>query len=242
MSDTVHRCQRGPRCTDYETDQANPDTKRGKTITVPYGLCDACTRRIVRAVDELPRDYTALELLLGGGGQGLREIVAATPELPAPISLTLASAQAEIVHEAQCWAESVAEVLGIYWDTQAARDSRPGPVLQRATRLLSANVDTLLALPDVVHTCWTYGTWTPLERDGLTGALVLADLHHHARKLTGHTRLINHLPVPCPRCERMALEREDGHDTVSCSACGNAWTFDQYAHLCGILTTRKELV
>lgn len=237
-----HRCHRGARCVDHEVDQDNPLIKRGKPIAEPYGLCDTCTRRVERAVAELPRDYLDLEISLSGGGNGLREVVAATPELGTPISMTLASAQSEISHEAQCWAESVAEHLGIYWDTQQARDSRPGPLLVRASRLLAASVDTLLTLPEVAHTGWVYGQWTVLERDGMTGALRLLAVHQLSRALTGQKRLVNHLPVPCPRCERSALEREDGHDTVFCSACGRAWTFDEYERLCGILANRKELV
>ncbi|QWF78732.1 hypothetical protein HUW46_02130 [Amycolatopsis sp. CA-230715] len=237
----LHHCRRGPRCADCVLDPDYPTIKRGAPINAAEGLCAACTRHLHQAIVDMPRDYLDLETALTGIRDGLRQVVAGTPDPPVPISLTIEAAQAELLHEAQCWAESVAEVLGIDWDTQNAQRSRPGIVLDRAQRLLTSGLSAFLALRNVIHTGWTNGEWTILDRDGLDGALVLIDLHHRIRALTGQRRLVNHLPVPCPRCERLALGREDGDDTITCAACNRAYTWEEYEKLCTLLADRREI-
>lgn len=238
----LHRCRRGSRCANHETDAATPTIKRGAPINAAEGLCHTCTRQLHRAIVDMPRDYLDLESALTGIRDGLRQVVGGTPELPVPISLTIEAAQAELLHEAQCWAESTAEVIGVWWDTQRAQHSRPGIVLERAKRLLTGGLSAFLALRNVVHTAWACGEWVTLDRDGLDGAIVLFDLHHRARTLTGLTRLVNRLPTPCPRCERVALERADGSETITCAACGRPYTWNEYRQLCGLYLPRKELV
>ncbi|WP_370944039.1 hypothetical protein AB5J62_33700 [Amycolatopsis sp. cg5] len=236
----LHRCHRGPRCAQHETDPHHPGIKRGAPINPAEGLCDACTRHLRQAIVDMPRDYLDLETAITGTCDGLRQLVAGTPELPVPISLTIAALQAELLHEAQCWAESVADVLGIDWDTQAAQRSRPGRVLERAKRVLTGGLSAFLALRGAVHTGWSYGEWITLDRDGLDGALVLLDLHHRARALTGQTRLIEQVPTPCPRCEQQALQRVNGSDTFTCAACGRPYSWDEYRKLCTLLADRRE--
>lgn len=231
-----HRCYRGPRCVKYEKDATNPTLRRGAPINPAQGLCDTCERHLHRALIEMPRDYIDLETALAGRNDGLRQLVGGTPEPPIPISLAIATAQTDILHEAHCWAESVADIRGIWWDTQAARDARPGPVIARASRLLANSLSVLLALRGVLHTQWTYGEWHVVERDGTDGALVLLDLHHRARALAGHTRLISRLPTPCPNCQRAALHHEDGSDTVTCGACARRCSLDDYDDICGLAT------
>lgn len=238
----LHRCRRGSRCANHETDAANPKVKRGAPINPTEGLCDSCTRHLHQAIVDMPRDYLDLEAALTGTRDGLRQLVGGTPELPVPISLTIAAAQTELLHEAQCWAESTAEVIGILWDTQKASRSRPGIVLERAKRVLTGGLSAFLALRGVVHTGWSYGEWITHERDGLDGALALLDVHHRTRALAGMNRFVNRLPTPCPRCERVALERADGSETVTCAACGRPYTWDEYRQLCGLFSTWKELV
>ncbi|WP_158884064.1 hypothetical protein [Amycolatopsis anabasis] len=231
----LHRCYRGSRCTHHETDPDYPTIKRGAPINAAEGLCDACTRHLRQAIVDMPRDYLDLETTIAGTRDGLRQLVAGTPELPVPISLTIASVQAELLHEAQCWAESTAEVLGVWWDTQKTQRSRPGVVLERAKHVLTGGLSAFLALRNVVHTGWVFDCWTTLDRDGLDGALVLLDLHYRARALTGQRRLVNHLPVPCPNCDHMALIREDGDETIECRACAQRYTQDEYERSCTLL-------
>ena len=231
----LHRCYRGGRCIDFVLN-TETHARHGARIDAPAGLCESCSRHVKRSIAGLPLDYTELNTLLAGGCAGLRQIVAGTRELPVPISLYLQEIQAAMVHETLCWAESVAETIGIYWDTQRARDARPGPILQRACRLLAREMPTLMDLQDVLHAGWLYGEWTLIQRDGLDGALTLLDLHHRARYVIGHTRY-SRIPAPCPRCERSALRRDDGGKpiTIDCSACGAHFTWDEYEAECGIL-------
>lgn len=231
----LHRCHRGPSCAQREPDQTHPQIKHGAAINAAEGLCDACTRHLRQAIADMPRNYLDLELALSGIRDGLRQNVAGTRDPAVPIALGIEAAQRELLHEAQCWAESVADVLHIDWDTQTARASRPGPVLEHAALLLENSLSVFLALRGVVHTGWTDGEWTTLDRDGLDGALVLLDLHHRIRALTGQRRLVHHLPAPCPRCEHPALRRDDGDDVIACAACGQHYTWDEYQRLCTLL-------
>ncbi len=239
----LHRCYRGARCAHRESDPDHPSIKRGAPINAAEGLCDACTRHLRQAIVDMPQDYIDLEAVLGGTRDGLRQLVSGTRDLPVPLSLTIAAVQAELVHEAQCWAESTADVLGVWWDTQAARDSRPGPVLERAARLLENSVSVLLALRGVVHTGWTDDDeWTTLDRDGLDSADVLLDLHHRVQAVTGQKRLINRISDPCPSCDRVALQHPDGSDTITCAVCGNSFTWDEYQRQCTLLADQHEAV
>ncbi|WP_410662044.1 hypothetical protein [Amycolatopsis sp. lyj-84] len=237
-----HRCYRGARCAHREPDPDHPAIKRGAPINAAEGLCDACTRHLRQAIVDMPQDYLDLEAVLGGTRDGLRQLVSGTRDLPVPLSLTIAALQAELVHEAQCWAESTAEVLGVRWDTQAARDSRPGPVLERAAHLLENSVSVLLALRGVVHTGWIDGEWTTLDRDGLDSADVLLGLHHRVESVTGQRRLINRLAAPCPRCDRVALQRPDGSATITCGVCRNTYTWDEYQRQCTLLADEHQAI
>ncbi len=238
----LHRCYRGPRCAQREPDPDTPHITRGAQINPAEGLCDACTRHLRQAITDLPRDYLDLDTALAGTRDGLRQLVSGTRELPVPISLSIETVQAALLHEAQCWAESVADVLNVDWDTQAARDSRPGPVLERAARLLENSISVLLALRGVVHTGWILDEWTTFDRDGLDGAVILLDLSHRVRAITGQLRLVHNLPEPCPRCDHRALQRADGDDVIRCGSCGQRCTWEEYEQSCTLLGGRAETV
>jgi len=49
------------------------------------------------------------------------------------------------------------------------------------------------------------------------------------------TRLIHHLPAPCPKCDQVRLYRESGDDAVQCGQCGARWCEDDYRRLVHIL-------
>lgn len=223
----VHRCRRGPRCPDR--DRLDDGQILGGPIPTEDGLCPACQRHVIDAVTELPTDYVELDMELGKGGTAGGPLVSGTRELPVPIRLNIEAMQAEIVHEAVCWAESVAEVLRVTWDTQDTAHTLAGAQLQRATDLLVASLPVLLALHDVIHLGWdTYGHPAATERDGLAGAIVLLDLHWRARATLGRTRWVERLRTACDECGRTALEHPDGTDMVTCAACKSWWTWDEY--------------
>ena len=226
-----HRCYRANRCARWASVPGS-DQRLGAAINPERGLCDTCTRQLGHALTQLPADYVALHRALADTAGGLRELVSRTAELPIPISASIEALQCEMVHEAWCWAESTAEVLGVTWDTQQAHETLPGRILQRATVLLGDSLSVLLALRGVQHTAWRYDVWTVLTRDGLDGAVALLHLHQRARATTGQTRLVTRLAAPCPRCDTQALDRPDGSDTVTCAACDRRYTWDEYLRLC----------
>jgi hypothetical protein len=236
-----HRCHRGPRCARW---QRHPDTgaRIGAEINADRGLCTTCTHHLGDILGELPRDYVELHRVLARIARPGVDVVTGTRDLPIPVRADVEALMSEIVHEAVCWAESASDVLGIVMDTQVTRDSRPGVALQRAARILAGAVPVFLALRDVEHVehaGLVDGVATVLVRDGLDGAVILLDRHHRARAVIGQTRKVNHLPSPCPRCQYLSLEREDGDDVIHCRACLRDYTWEEYDTLCSILADRK---
>ncbi|MPZ66189.1 MAG: hypothetical protein GEU83_11970 [Pseudonocardiaceae bacterium] len=236
---TAHRCHRDDRCARWETDPATGH-RAGASIEAEHGLCATCTRHLHQALDALPRDYLDLQMCLSASITGDAETVRGTPEPPLPLRVDVLAVQADITHEVLCWAEPVADTLGITLDTQAARDSRPGVVVQRCTRLLRSSVPVLLSLRAVEQLGWVHGCAVVTCRDGLDGALALIELHHRARAVTGLTRYIHRMTAPCPRCEAAALRRPDGSDTITCDHCGRVYTWDEYRDLCEVYVRWHE--
>lgn len=229
-----HRCRRGEHCPDYEMVDG---TRLGRAINAFDGLCDTCTRHVERALGELPGDYTKLNLILGKGTTVGGEPVRMTRELPVPIRLHIEALQRDLVREADAWARSVANVLNVTWTTGRVR---PGWRLDRACQLLSGSTTAFLALRDEKHVIWECGHRYIAARDGLDGAQNFLRLHQRCRVFLGYTKLTHRLPVPCPRCEAMALEREDGSDLIECRECNRPYTWDEYEHLCLVLVDREE--
>lgn len=227
-----HRCARGPRCAAVEVD-TDSGQRRGAHTTTPDTLCDCCAERLRRALDTLPQTYVELETILDRAAL-LREKVAGTADPAAPLRLEILDLQAALDHELSVWAEPVAEVLGVSWDTQVMAAHRPGPRLQRAARLLALNVVLLLRLGPVEQLVWTPAGSLASVRTGVEGALALLDLHGRARLcVTGGTGDAK-LPVPCPSCEGV-LVRRNGAGRVECQSCPRTWQEPEYARLCVVL-------
>lgn len=234
-----HRCRRGSRCPDRQ--RLDDGTVLGALIPAEDGLCPICQTTTANAIAELPTDYTELDMLLGRTNSVGGPMVAGTRELPIPIRTSVEAVQAAILHEVCCWAESVAEVLRVNWDSYGVGHSRPGFRVQRATRLLTGAMPVMLALRGAVHIGWDDdGQRCVLERDGVTGALVLLELHHQTRRVAGRGALVHRLPAPCPRCQCTALERPDGDDIITCQSCDRRYTWDEYNRLCNALAVSTE--
>jgi len=170
------------------------------------------------------------------------ELVSASPDPPCPIRIDVAALRDEIVRVATTWAEPVADLLRIRWDTQAvASHTRPAVALQRATRILATNIPALLNLRGVEVQTWADNGWYWAHEpaDGLDGALELLRLHEVTRAALGRNRLVHQLPAPCPDvdCGEMRLVREDGAGQVDCEACGRVWTEEEYLRLTLILAS-----
>lgn len=234
-----HRCRRGQFCPDNE--KMADGTRLGRTINAADGLCDTCERHVEKAIAHLPSDYVELNTILGHGSTVGGEPIRMTREAPIPIRVHVEALQRDIVLEATQWAASVADVLGTTWDWGTLAHARPGWLLDKACSLLAGAPSALLALRDAKHEVWEHGQRYLAPRDGLDGALILTRLHHRTRALTGKQCLVNKLPVPCPRCEHMTLEREDGQDCIDCVHCARRYTWAEYEKLCMILVGRREV-
>lgn len=233
ISPDEHRCYRGSRCVDAERTE---NTRRGRLIVAAAGLCPSCERVTETAIRELPADYVQLHRMIGKVKRVGSDLVSGSRELPVPLALDVEALLAEIVHESTCWAESVSEVIGADVDTQSLRGYRDAVLVQFAAEHLADHLTVFLALRDVVHLGWADGQRTTTERHGHEGAIALLALHHRVRSYTGQTRLTHRLPAPCPRCERLTLQRHDGDDLVECATCAHRMTWDTYGSLCNILT------
>ena len=235
---TERRCHRGERCRDS---QRIGGLIWGAQIHTETGLCLTCTRIVTDGITELPRDYVALGLALERGASGLVELVRATADPAAPIRITVAALRDEIVRVATVWAEPVADLLRIEWDTRlVASHTRPAVALDRACRILAGALPALLNLRGVEVQTWADNGWYWAHEpaDGLDGALELLRLHEVTRAALGRNRLVHQLPAPCPNidCGEMRLVRENGASQVDCEACGRVYPEDDYRRLTLILT------
>ena len=168
------------------------------------------------------------------------ELVSSSPDQPLPIRIDVAELQDEIVRVATTWAEPVADLLRINWDTQlVALHTRPGPALDRAVGILATNLPALLNLRGVEVQTWADNGWYWAHEpaDGLDGALELLRLHEVTRAALGRNRLVHQLPAPCPNidCGEMRLVRENGAAQVDCEACGRVYPENDYRRLTLIL-------
>lgn len=206
----------------------------GGAILAPAGLCEACYRRVDRALEELPLDYVELNFLLASGESGITsDVVMGSRELQIPMRVSIEALQASMVHEVSVWSIPLARKLGVTWDASQGLNCRPGWLLGRGLKLLRGGLDTFLTLPARTY---RYALDTqPVTRDGIGAALELMRMHDLVRFAAGKTKLVHKLPSPCPRCERMTLVRYNGTEHVTCESCGVRWPEKDYTRLTLVL-------
>lgn len=247
------RCRRGERCArrarvDTPTEPDGPVVFTGTLLADPRdGFCPGCTGRLELALSEFPRLYASLNLLhlpslavryrpddITGGG------LLHSPTLLNDHVADLALAAA---HELDTWAERVADLAGVDWDSQLAARSRDGHRVQVACQLLgyrvvqwlrageheyrarSAHEDPTRGHDPNTITAWAGDHWCRL--DGPAAAIRFLDLHRQAVRLTGGAPS-DHVPVPCGYCGAMELRREHTACIVRCRACGSPQSDDAY--------------
>lgn len=216
-------------------DPEAPPRFEGGAILTPTGLCESCAKRVFRSLSELPMDYVELHFLLASGESGITsDVVMGSRELQIPMRVSIEALQASMLHELQVWSIPVARKLGIAWDANQGIECRPGWLLNRAVKLLTNGLGTLLALPEQRYR-YAALDCEFVTRDGIGGALELMRMHDLVRFAAGKTKLIHELPSPCPRCERMTLVRHNGTEHVTCESCGVRWPEKDYKRLTLIL-------
>lgn len=252
-----HRCARGQHCQDREpvrdANGRHTGAWRPRRVMVERGFCDTCTRAVEHALRHLPGDVVELTLIMGRASVTFETLVAASPDLPVPISLSIEALRAEIDSEVVGWAEPVAEKLGIDWNTSDMGHARIAVRVQRAAMLLANAVPTLLALEKQEHPAWEDGEPKPdpdepgvqatIIRDGVEGALALLDLHRRAYAVAGRTKLVHRLPTPCPWCDMRSLVRHNGSSEVTCENCRRHIAERHYSWFVAVLVeleTRRQ--
>lgn len=243
--EAILRCRRGTHCADARTQpNTQPDgttitTRTPAWATTPNGLCQMDSTLVLRAIEQLPRDYLELGLLLGKTSRSLDAPTAGTRELPVPIRLGVEALQAEIAWELAIWASAVAEQSGFTF-TEAGRHHHR---VRYAAGWLTGRWPTLLTLPPTAVVRLDgreerqsgRNPAVGSEEDGVDGALRLLHLHEQVTVIEGRTHRAHQLWSPCPRCQTLALRREEGSPHVDCGRCGHRMNMDQYDQLANVL-------
>lgn len=201
-----------PRCRD-------PLDPEGNAPLVTTPVCEHHDRRLRRTLEDAALLYVQLGLAIGIPAQraeddGARHTKAEAP--PLPINVEARALQERLV---RLLVEAEDDLrLALHLNRRPLR-GREAAIVVGSSSFLAVRQEQLLAFPFGVELC-------------------VGVLQHHAdsRRALGLTRLIHRLPAPCPTCDRMGLEREDGADFVLCRACGRLFTEDEYARLVLLLS------
>lgn len=246
MPDGSTRCRAGETCRDGETvhDPATGERVERLGAIIEAGvLCERCTNAVDYAIRSATRDVRDLAKLLPPSlTPRLRD-----PELPEqprikkapplPMNARAWSVMELYVYEAQVWAESVAEHVGIEFDSYAVEHMLWPRRVEVSAAVLEANLSALLGLQGVEHRARSThadpetghdedrvivsaggDTWT--TRDGWEGALTLLRLHQDTERLCGR-HPGNRVPLPCSKCHTRALVREHHNNRIICRFCGD---------------------
>jgi hypothetical protein len=243
--ETILRCRRGPHCADtrrHTTTQPDGSTTASHEpawATTPDGLCRMDTTLALRAIEQLPRDYLELGILLGKTSRSLDAPTGGTRELPVPIRLSVEALQAEILWELAIWASAVAEQSGFTFVEAGRHHHRvryaAGWLTGRWPALLTLPVTAVVRLDGKEERQSGRSLPVGTEEDGVNGALRLLHLHEQVTFVEGRTHRAHQLWSPCPRCQTLALCREEGSPHVDCGRCGHRMNMDQYDQLAGVL-------
>jgi hypothetical protein len=224
MSIDPHRCLAAKHCRAVTIE----DGRRIPAHTdKPDSLCEECTRGVSWVIDDMAGIWLALHAAIGEQTRKQGQKVGGSRSAPINLNTDADALKMAIVEWLVGATAGVAAQLNIddprprnHSDTEHAR------IVIACTRILSAHVDDLLALPPDDVMVWASGGETeyPGERhvdengiphngvriDRLSGvqlALRLTDLRHKARKLLNLTNPLDKLSLPCPHCNEYELVR-----------------------------------
>lgn len=243
--DTSLRCRRGKRCTDARAQRItlpDGDSARIRTpawATTPNGLCRMDVTLAHRAIQQLPADYWELSVLLGKTARPMGTYASSSRDLAVPIRLNVEALQAAIVVELDIWAAPVAEYSGMTY-TEAGRTSHhvryaSGWITGRWPLLLTIPTMTVMRLNGDDERLSGRNPTVTSDEDGVDGALRLLDLHDQVAAVAGRTHRAERMWSPCPRCQRLALERQEGGAHVDCTLCDFREPLEKYEERAKIL-------
>lgn len=211
----------------------------GALIEQVGGLCPSCELVVADAISNLPHDYVSLRIAQYRGlSPAMGEVVSLSKDPPVPISLTFATLADQIEITTTTFAEPVAEKLGIDWDQavtpqivsrHGATPRYRGPVvLDKAAKLLTDTIYTLVSLPTWEYRLWGEEGWDLVEVDGASAALMLLALHQATRATLGLTRAAATMQAECPYCEAQSLVKQAGNDLIQCQLCARWFSESEY--------------
>ena len=244
----VHRCERGPHCHNTEpvTDPDGTIRKQGALCDRP--LCDTCERQIARTLDEVPRLYVDLELILAPGllAKADRPMVTGSRGRPIPVNAYALHLQETVHLLLTVWEDVVRATAGLsqvqrrdVWDPSRRRN-RAAVETAAAARLLGAHLTAWLVHGPVTYMVTT-STQDPDDpkaqpsdapilaaQDGVGAAIALLDWKQHVRRAAGVTKLVTRRDEPCMYCEVRAIVVDNGADHIRCEGCHRSWPRDEY--------------
>ena len=234
-------CAQGDWCRGYRIE----DGKRLPALP-PRPFCEPCARLIAKNLDDLPERFAQLYAELGNKRKA-GERISGTREAPVPVRLDIDALMREIIMVLASWDERIRHLAGMTFPgTTATRLRRDGPAITSYVETLALRLSALLTLQSepmrrdilieevrpgdtgVIHVSAEYAS---VNRDlsGIDAGLEILTLHRRCRAKLAETRRRDHLDVPCPGCDALGLERDDGSDwAAECTQCGRQLNQDQY--------------
>lgn len=248
------RCARANRCRDRDDKHRGKPLEDDDRL--PF--CPPCMRALDRALDDASdvfdalRGYSARQIGAQAGG----DQVSGSKAPPVPVDVGVIALGDELVFVLRSWDRIVRSSKRLTVPRYVGRcdPSRTNPrqathstIVRRAALLLWAHREHLVALPaHAVHV--TRDTAEDAGEDfarhlerrhtprgvyvvmtGADAAGWLIDWHGRVRSRLGMgRRFVHRTKFPCPACDVIALERDDGSEWIECRACGKGWTQDDF--------------
>lgn len=249
-SEPSQRCRRGTRCADATRQRVTAEDGSTSRVrlpawaTTPGGLCRMDTTLAYRAIQQLPADCAELSTLLAKTSRPIGVYASSSRDLSVPIRLNVEALQAKIVVELDIWAAPVAEFSGFTY-TEIGRGGHrahyaSGWIVGRWPLLLQLPVMTVARLDGDDERLSGRNPVVLADEDGVDGALRLLRLHDQVTDIAGRTHRAERLWSPCPQCQRVALERQEGADHVDCACCGHRMTLAEYERRASVLAVAYE--
>lgn len=229
MPETVeHECRQGRRCVGWTK---GPDGEvHAAGVERPDTLCRPCEEASFADIRHLADDWVHLDASLGaiqaGDAQGK---VSSSRTYPVPIRLDVDALMNEIETELVRWARIVTR-----GDIEIP--DRSYLTVRECALAVTSRLGTLVDLPprEIV-------TMEPLSDggdyvqrvvvDGVDAVLRLARLHPRALAVLQVKEIRIWLPDACYMCGKKALSSSVDQSLVTCQACKNVWSKDEFAKL-----------
>ncbi|MGQ0774578.1 MAG: hypothetical protein ACT4NY_09195 [Pseudonocardiales bacterium] len=175
-------------------------------------VCPWCADLSLASLATMSRIYVALRIEMGHKTRPIENASRSAPDSTPPLRVVMLDLADEILAH-------------VSWTRTWARQTLSRPGARRAPvgeRFVTA-VDDLAQAWDLLMARHDIGPWLASTTTGLAT---------RGRELLRWEHLVHELSLPCPRCDLVALCRENGCEHVYCSNsdCGHKMTGQEYDH------------